>query len=204
MRSVDPVSFTAAESSVASLPDTACNVETGGGASGAATDVGSDEGTEECKLAGVDSAGIVLGNGSGVETSVILASSVTSAIGSGVGTGTGLGVVSVSGTGVGSDTVSDLTGVVCDCFGGIAGTVFRSGKTVGADAEIEFSSGVFARLVVASVSCRSRITSRSFPLLLSALPVLPAPESTSSWAKLSILSKILSRSAPSSSSPATP
>ena len=62
------------------------------------------------------------------------------------------------------------------------------------------AGGVSTLAPGARVSCNSLITSFSFPLLFPALP-LPTPDSTSSWAKLSMLSRILISKAPSSSSP---
>lgn len=148
-----------------------------------------------------------------------MALSVASVVGSGMGVGRRLGAASGVGLDEGSDvamhtsSVAAGTGVgageaagVCarECFGGISGTVVMwIDGALGAAGVFVPSTGVSALPVVASVSCKSLITSRSFPLFLSALPVLPAPESTSSWAKLSMLSRILSSSAPSSSSPTT-
>lgn len=222
MRSVEPVSLTAAGSpkaTAASLVATTTGMETGAGASGAATGAGSADGVGECKLAGagVSGAGMDFGSVSPVEPSVTL--SVASVVGSGTGVGRGVGAA--PGVGLGADldaalhTASDpaVIGVgavetldvfTWECFAGIAGTAFVCmDGAVGASGGFMLSRGVSALPVVASVSCRSLITSRSFPLFLSALPVLPAPESTSSWAKLSMLSRILSSSAPSSSSPTT-
>lgn len=222
MRRVEPVPLTAVGSptaTAASLVATTGGMATQAGASGAATGVGSAEVVEECRLAGADviGAGIAFESVSPVEASVTF--SVASVVGSGKGVDRGLGAASGVGLDAGSEralqTASDTAvigvgagetaGVFArECFGGIAGTafVFTDG-VVGAAGGCGLSGGVSALPVVASVSCRSLITSRSFPLFLSALPVLPAPESTSSWAKLSMLSKILSNSAPSSSSPTT-
>lgn len=225
MRRVEPVSLTAAAAAArsptataASLAATTTGMAAGAGASGAATGAGSAECVEECKLAGAGVTGAGMGVGSLVEASVTV--SKASVTGSGIGVGRGLGAASGVGLGAGSDaaliTASETgaigagageTAGVFDSFGGIAGIcvaafVFTDGAVGAAGGPVP-PRGVSALPVVASVSCRSLITSRSFPLFLSALPVLPAPESTSSWAKLSMLSRILSSSAPSSSSPTT-
>lgn len=217
MSRVEPVSLTATESPTAmaaSLVATAAGTATGARDSGAATGVRSSECVEECKLSG---AGVTGAGMSPVEASVTL--SVASVVGSGMGMGRGLGATSGVGLGAGSDvalhTTSDIVGVgvgagepasvfARECLGGTAGTAFvcMDGGVGAAAGGFVLSRGVSALPAVASVSCKSLITSRSFPHFLSALPVLPAPESTSSWAKLSMLSRILSRRAPSSSSPA--
>ena len=91
------------------------------------------------------------------------------------------------------------------------GRAERGGSDLGPDRGTGFGStgqgtgvagGVSALAPGARVSCNSLITSFSFsfPLLFPALPV-PTPDSTSSWAKLSMLSRILISRAPSSSSP---
>ncbi|TNN62067.1 hypothetical protein EYF80_027658 [Liparis tanakae] len=143
------------------------------------------------------------------------ASAASSVAGSGVGVGLGVvasGAASDRGVGAG-----DTAGVYAEeRFGGMAGMCVTMGAAGGGlqlaggvtapPMGAELTGGVSALPAVASVSCSSLITSRSFPHFLSALPVLPAPVSTSSWAKLSMLSRILRSSAPSSSPPtaATP
>lgn len=199
MRRVEPVSLAGAGSptaAAASLAATATGIAAGAGASGAATGVGSAGCAEECKLAGADVSGLRMedfGSVSPVEASV---TSIASVIGSGMGVGRGLGAASGVSLGAGSEgtlhTASDAAvmgggagetaGVFArECFGGIAGTTsVCMGGGVGEAGGFGLSRGVSALPVVASVSCRSLITSRSFPHFLSALPVLPAPESTSS------------------------
>lgn len=219
MRSVAPVSLTAAGSPTAmasSLEATTTEMATGAGASGTATGVGSGDCVEGCKLAGSGIPGAEMDFGSVSSTEASESLFLSSVVGSGIGIGSGLGVLSGVGLGVGSHTTGSGTAVMDagagktvvifagDCFGGIAGTAFECMDGIeGRAGGLGLSRGVSGRPVVASVSCRSLITSRSFPHFLSALPVLPAPESTSSWAKLSMLSRILSSSAPSSSSPTT-
>lgn len=212
------MSLTAAASTTAtsaSLEATAMGMLTAAGASGAATGEGS---AEECELADADVTGRDVGSAAPVEASVTV--SVDSVIDSGMGAGRGFGAASGIGLGTGSDGALHATsdteirgfGETAGAFareslGGIAGIFVGACVcmygAMGAGVGLVLSTGVSALPVVAIVSCRSLITSRSFPLFLSALPVLPAPESTSSWAKLSMLSRILSSSAPSSSSPTT-
>lgn len=218
MRRVEPVSLTAEGSTAAtavSLAVTTIGTATGVAASSAATGGGSAECVEECKLAGADVTGARMDFGSVSPGEDSAALSVASVVGSGMGEGRVLGAASAAGSEEAMHTASGTAVIVIsegktagvfarDCFGGIAGTaaVCMDGEVGGAGV-FGLSRGVSTLPVVASVSCRSLITSRSFPLFLSALPVLPAPESTSSWAKLSMLSRILSSSAPSSSSPTT-
>lgn len=214
MRRVEPVSLTAAGSvSAVSLVGSTAGMATGvgsssagaGGGSSAAAGGGSAEGVQDCKLAGAGVMGARVDVGSLSPAEDSGAFCVTSGVGSGVGEGGDLGEASAAESEEALHTASGTvttamgegkTGGVFarDCFGGMDGGVRGAGV-------FGVSSGVSALPVVASVSCRSLITSRSLPLLLSALPVLPAPESTSSWAKLSMLSRILNKSAPSSSSP---
>lgn len=211
MRRVDPVSLAAAGagSTAASLAVTATGMATGAGASSFTTGGASAESVGGSALAdaGVTKPRLDFGSLSTVEDSV--ASPVVSAIASGVDEGRVEGSVSAAGSEDAPQTVSGTAGAgegnpAEDCFGGIAGTVLMcKGVVLCGAGGWGLSTGVSALPVVASVPCRSFITSRSFPLFLSALPVLPAPESTSSWAKLSMLSRILSSSAPSSSSPTT-
>lgn len=205
MRRVEPVSFAAGSAAAASLVDTTTGMTTGAGDSAAATGVGSAECGEECKLAGPDVTGARMNFGSASPVQDSAALSVASVVGSGISDSRGLGAASAAGSDILVIGITDgksIGALARDCFGGIAGTaVVCMDGIMGGAGVFRLSRGESTLPVVASVSCRSLITSRSFPLFLSALPVLPAPESTSSWAKLSMLSRILSSSAPSSSSP---
>ncbi len=93
---------------------------------------------------------------------------------------------------------------VCTAAGALegVGAGVHLGVCAGVDAVSDggtgSGSGATSALVLASVSWRRRMTSRS----LDWVP-LPAPLSTSSWAKLSMLSRILRSRAPSSSSVAS-
>lgn len=217
IRRVEPASLKAVCSPTATVALAVVGVAIGAGASGAATGMVSSESVEECKFAGAEDIGAETGfeSSSSVDASGILSTDSTGGSGVDVGKGWGalsgvdLGACSAEAllsesdtAGVGAGETSGVFAKVCFISVSEIASVCTVGA-VGAAGGFVLSRGVSALPAVASVSCRSLITSRSFPLFLSALPVLPAPESTSSWAKLSMLSRILSNNAPSSSSPAT-
>lgn len=190
MRSVEPEPR-AAGSPVAST----AGMATGSGAPVAPTGSGSAKRVEGGKPSGTDvSAG---GRDSGAASLAeecagrSAASAVGSCVGSCVGTGKSRGVGATSGAGseevlhtvsgrpvLGVDEDKAAMALAWDFFGGIAGTT-PGGVEAGAG-EFGLSREDSTLPLVARVSCKSLITSRSFPLLLSALPVLPAPQSTNS------------------------
>lgn len=189
MRSVEPESRAAA--SAASLVASTTGTATGSGAPGAPTDSGSAKCVEGCKLAGTDVSEGKRDSGAASLAEECAGISVASAVGSCVGTGKGRGSGATAGAGS-EEALHTVSGTAVlgvhednaamafawDFFGGIAGTT-PGGVEAGA-AEFGLSREDSTLPVVARVSCNSLITSRSFPLFLSALPVLPAPQSTNS------------------------